>query len=312
MTSSYIMFVWAKGVSVCEITMTSVHTKTNLSCKCLAFERVIAGAAAHFDLAPSDLVVVDLCSSHAKDLYNLETLGIQSCHYFGFDNDVDSPGLAQKHHRSSLNLVTRMDLVHASDASIHEGIRAAMTHPCRVEASLKAHIVIINFAIHLFAHDLEKVFRLASTGAWAHSGCFLQCSYISLEGMKSVVEAPHAFGLGVAFNAETRTLFLEGMATYAFDEGLRHMVPTILREDSAHSFANNGVAEHIVSDDAIVVAAKRHSLDCVCAPDELSHAKLYHDCIRMHVAVAIPERTRTCLEAFMTLHKTLIVKHNDA
>jgi hypothetical protein len=284
----------------------SIHTKTNLTCKCLCFERLIAGAATAFDLPPSELVIVDLCSSHAKDLANLETSGVQQSNYYGFDNDVDSPGLAQKYARSSLNLVTCVNLVDASDDDIVAIVEESMR--LRGLQSKKAHIILINFAIHLFAKDLDKVFRIAAR--LGHRGCMMHCSYISYEGLRAVIDSSNSYGQGVTFHKETRTLLIDGMAKYEFDETMRRMVPSIAREENASTFANNGVAESIVSDDVLHQVSTRLGFESICAKDELSHAKLYNDSIRMHVAAHVNERTRQCLEAFLLFHKSILFKHN--
>ena len=291
--------------------MSSIHTKTNLTCKCLCFERLVTGAATHFTIPPSELVVVDLCASHAKDLSNLETTGIRQCNYYGFDNDIESPSLAQKYARSNLNLVTCVNLVESSDDAICASIQGALIDASRSQIeSPKAHIVLINFAIHLFAKDLEKVFRLISNGDWAHKGCLVQCSYISYEGIHTVIETPHVYGEGVSFHKDSRVLHIENMAKYSFDECMRRMVPSIVREEHARSFANNGVAEVIVSDESLCESLQRQGFECICAKDELSHIKLYNESIRTHVASHVTERARLCLEAFMTIHKTIICKQN--
>ena len=285
--------------------MTSIHTKTNLTCKCLCFERLVAAAASSFRIPPSQLVVVDLCSSYAKDLFNLEVVGIQPENYFGFDNDVNAPTTAQQHYRTSLNLVTHLDLVKSDDQHIHDCIASAMASRSRHR---RAHIVLANFAIHLFAKDLGKIFRLVSSAQWAHpDGALVQCSYISRDGIEGVIRNVTSYGSGVSYNPTSLTLTIEAMAKYVFDPTMKRMTPTILRENmNQGGFANNGVAEHIVSDDEIIEAARGNGFVSICEKDELAHIKLFYASIRRHMSDAkTTEKIVSCLNAFMTIHKTL-------
>jgi hypothetical protein len=261
---------------------------------------MVVGASIAFNVKPSELIVVDLCSSFAKDLANLEMCGIRMENYFGFDNDTDSPFIAQDHHRTMLNLVTTIDLVNQPDDAINACILQRLN-------GQKAHLVLCNFAIHLFANDLEKVFRLASN--WAHDSCFLQCSYISLDGIHKVVNNYERYGVGVSFTPDTNTLLIDGMAKYAFEPCLTKMTPTILRENNEGGFANNGKVESIISDEALLESARKGGkFYAISQHDDCAHEKLFEECVAMHMGATITERTMACLHAFMTLHKTILFK----
>ncbi len=260
-------------------------------------------ASLAFSLTPSELVVVDMCCSHVKDLSILETCGVVVNNYVGFDNDTDAPSKAKEFHKTDMQLVYHLDAVHCSDAEMIEAVRSALRERGIVS---KPHIILYNFAIHLFNADFGKIFR--TSAEWADTHCFMQCAYISCEGFMTVLNNHASYGMMVEYDVSSSTLSFSGMAQYTV-VGDNKIIPMILKKNNDRGFQNNGVEEYLASDSEIVRAADAHAFYPLTNETDMQHVTLYKKSIEKHINHALlKDAEKICLEAFLTLHKTLLFK----
>lgn len=259
--------------------------KVNLTVKRLFIERLIYAACRSFNLLPSELIVVDLCSSHAKELMGLMQCGILYQNYFGFDADRASVEKAKEVVLETVQHIDPADavLVHCVDL-LHRDAREK--HMSTVMKGRRAHIVLCNFALHVFVPELEDTMRWLRESSSIEPGFFFSASYLSGDEL---------------LKAHSSDLVIANIATYSVTKCQTRVSVKI----EGGKFANNGEEENIIRWEHVDKAMTAAGMMCILHPTPHTH---YFNHINQTVQLSSDVEVLYPMHEFCQLHTTAMWK----
>lgn len=259
--------------------------KLNLTVKRLFLERLIYAACRSFGLLPSDLIVADLCASHAKELMGLMQCGIRIENYYGFDADKES---VEKAKEVVMETVQNIDATQAT-VVYHVDLLDRDAREKQFSQILKgrrAHVILCNFAIHVFAPELETTMRWLRESSSVEPGFFFSASYLSGDEL---------------LKGYNNDLVISNIATYSISKCKSRVSVRI----EGGSFANNGDEENIVLWENVDKAMTAAGMACILPPTLHTH---YFDYINQTVQLSSDVSVLYPMHEFCQLHATAMWK----
>jgi len=164
-----------------------LHVKANMSIKRVMLANCMYSVCLTHGITPSEVVVVDLGSSHGKDFTSVIRVGCDPSHYIGFD--VFPESVAEGNTMCRVDAAGRDQAIFECDLTAADAfgkIRAAM----RQRGLARAHIVMCNFTIHHFPND-DALFALIDPGredALTCTGCHVLCAICDSDGIRKLID----------------------------------------------------------------------------------------------------------------------------
>lgn len=259
--------------------------KINLTVKRLFLERLIYAACRSFNLLPNDLVVIDLCASHAKELMGLMQCGIRFENYYGFDADQKSVEKAKEVVMETVQNIdaAQAEIVHCVDL-LNRDVREKRFS--QVMKGRRAHVVICNFALHVFMPELENTMRWLRESSSVEPGFFFSASYLSGDELLKEYK---------------NDLVIANIATYSVTKCKTRVAVKI----EGGTFANNGEEENVVRWDSVDTAMTAAGMMCVLPQTPHTH---YFDYINQAVQLSSDVAVLYPMYEFCQLHATAMWK----
>lgn len=268
------------------------HTKSNLCCKRVASQRAVRAVSLATDRPPSELVVLDLCASDAKDLHGLMMCGVRADHYIGIEGDAETVRAFNASGRPGAGRV------YCHDVNFYSTLVPLVRERLAALGRESADLVLCNFALHML--NLDTFFDVLA--CVTHECSAVQLAIIDGGGVRQLLaHAPAGVEVNAAGGGVAR-LAWPGWASYEVVDGgpgAFTMRPRILKvgrdgETTGGAFANNGATEPVLCEAEVAAKAAEKGWGVLAS---LNHCSVMSDAVQVAPALA----------QFLSMHVSLIL-----